>query len=1041
MKKLWTLLGFAACCAASAATFKVEAEKLNDTGKWMVTPDGKASELKMLYSNLQTGIVAKGSFKVEKEGAYTMYVRTNSQGGGYRKIKITVNGVNAGSFGDKKETSGYIWEKKTNPVRLKAGENTIQLKSESGYSRIDTILFTDDPAFDPENGIGEVANAERIGEEVVQINLPVQGEKGNPEFLLFHGNRPWVAGDCTTLYAKAGLRTTCVNSVYLDGLGGASIKQFLSDKVEPKAKDGITPSFANLKKYKAVLFTAIPAANQQKLFTPERIAKLKEYVENGGVVFFNCNVPDSLQELLPVTLEGDILNDDVEQFAASRPEGEIFSFLPEKLPVFHGTNVVQPVPGAKVLSYVLSPTGDKLGAYIAEKNIGKGKVVYFAFDWNRQSGLRQLWSWAYGQPLMAAMVGFSANLKVDPAKLMEHSAVVPQVEIAEASVRIDPVKWEIADVKGVKLEGNVATFANGTKLVISDKGAVAVTYPNQKQAQLNFSESPKMKFFGAMEQNLVGAEAVENMRKSVKSKLVAWQYNGAEVDGDTVRLHFSNESGKYDWQFKAGTLDLDGRHYDCIADRIDVKEYKGNLQTIAFPAEIRLGDTLAGHQVKRLACYAGPRGYAEFDYSGKKQQSCGSYGFFSAGQPFSWIVAPQGIYSSFTEAPQVVEVNPSVAQGGKTIKENLSVTVGRRKAPMTTKYMWHGFSAGKENPHNDWMAMYQFQRHNLRQAANLREIPSVPTASHTNTLTGDEPRKAIEAAGKLGFQQFHLQLCPSPIESLDRTQNPTYDLIRANGMRPRPWTAADYTHGDGEKVHARKDFFLRNPDGSIYAYGGIHPVLDMNNPDVQKWYFAIIENAVKAGMGAIYTDMGGTQTGNVNFAGEESGTGLDAALTIYKFYHDHDLQFGIEGCTPLGLNSYWYRRQVYLPYSGNEFALLGGLNYSNEVHDIDLDYFRMAMYDAFMLTHTEGYALNFERSPREIAKLERIGKLNPKINEALAVTQMPFIRETSFGTTWVGENGAAVFCYHPVKKLTVEFNGKTQTFDNVEKDSIIILKK
>ncbi|MCQ2379157.1 MAG: hypothetical protein MJ016_08170 [Victivallaceae bacterium] len=1051
MKKLLlTMLGVAACFAARGTAFRIEAEKLNDLGKWQVAPDGKASGLKMLYSNQQEGVVAKGSFKVEKAGNYYLSVRALTMCGDYRKTQIALNGRKIGKFGDKKvpDKSGqYIWEKRKLPVQLVAGENTVTLTSTSGFSRIDALVFSDDPNFEVDDtSAKELPEAERIGEEVVRINLPVRGEKSHAKLLLFHGNRPWVANDTADTLAKAGLCVTCVNSVYLDGLGGASIKTFLTDKEEPKAKDGITPSFAQLGQYKAVLFTAIPAANMKKIFTAPRIEALKKYVQDGGTVFFNGSVPDSLQDILPVQLGGEAVSGDALEYYATRPEGEIFSFLPEKLSVFDGTCIYPAVPGAKVISEIRSTANDyPLGALIAEKNFGKGKVVFFAFNWDRVRGLRQIMAWAYGSPLLATMVGNSTNVKVAPAKLMEHSAVVPQQEIAESSVRIDEVKWDIADVPGTPVLTNengktVAKFANGTRLEIDEKGAVAVTYPGQKTAQLKYVEAPKMKFFGAMEQNLVGAEAVENMRKATESKLVSWHFDGVDAANGCVALHFSNESGKFDWEIKAGTLDLDKRHYDCIADRINVLEYKGCLQTIAFPNEIALGETLEGHQVKRLACYASPRGYAEFDYSGKKAQSCGSYGFFSAGQPFSWIVAPQGIYSSFTEAPQVVEVNPSVGQGAKAIKENLSVTVGRRKAPIATKFVWHGFSAGAETPHNDWMAMYQFQRHNLRKAANLKEIPSVPTASHTNTLSGDEPRKAIEAAGKLHFQQFHLQRCPSSIESVAEVVN-AFQVIRENGMRPRPWTPSDYTHGDGEKVHARKDFFLRNPDGSIYAYSGIHPVLDMNNPDVQAWYKEIISTAVKNGMGAIYTDMGGTQTGNVNFAGEESKIGLDAALEIYKFYHDNGIQFGIEGCTPLGLNSYWYRRQVYLPYSGNEFALLGGLNYSNEVHDIDLDYFRMAMYDAFMLTHTEGYALQFERSPHEIEKLERIGKLNVLINEALETTKMPFIRETDFGTTWVGENGAAVFCYHPVKKLTVEYNGKTQVFENVAKDTILILKK
>ena len=85
--------------------------------------------------------------------------------------------------------------------------------------------------------------------------------------------------------------------------------------------------------------------------------------------------------------------------------------------------------------------------------------------------------------------------------------------------------------------------------------------------------------------------------------------------------------------------------------------------------------------------------------------------------------------------------------------------------------------------------------------------------------------------------------------------------------------------------------------------------------------------------------------------------------------------------------------------------------------------------------------MGFERRPHEIKAIDRIGKLNPKINDALNTTVMPYIREIGCGTTWIGENGAAVFCYDPVKKLTVTYNGKTETYTDVPGDTIIVLKK
>ncbi len=881
-----------------------------------------------------------------------------------------------------------------------------------------------------------------------RVVVPVRGkENKNSPVLLFHGGRPWTAGNTASCLAKCGARVSCVSSEYLAGEGGASIKAFATDKVEPQAKDGITPSFQKLDKFKAVFFASIPTQNLANILTPERIEQLKTYVENGGVVVFDNAAPSSVQELLPVDLAqtAGISGDEAALLAGIRPEDPRFAFLPEKFSIFGGTYCAQPTADAKVISYIGTKDGsDKLGALIAEKTIGKGKVVYLAFPWKRQAGLRQIWSWAYGQRLIVSTIAYAADLKLDQEKLVDYSPVPPPQPKDEVTLDLADPQMLLQDCAGAAVITETgAELPGGVKLAIDAEGKVAVTYPGQEVPTLTYTAIPTMRFFAAMEKLTSDtSEAVDTRIKYKKVEAAPWTYAGAKAEGNTVVLSFTSEKGEFDWQFKAGTLDLDGRHYDAVADRVIVKKYDGLLQTISLKYNLKLGKKLAGHRAKRLACYAGPRGWADMDFSGKRAASTSSYGWFGAGQPFSWLVSPEAIFSSFAEAPILTDSTQSVNGGGSFVQETVNVTVGRRKAPIETKYIWHSFSVGAERGHNDWMAMYQFQRKHHRAATGLKEIPSVPTASHANTLSAEQSAKAIETAGKLGFQQFHLQRCPSSIQSLaSDSLGEKFAQIRAHGMLPRPWTPADYSHGDGEEVFEHQDYFIRNADGKIFSYFGKHPVLNMGNPDVVKWYTGIVDQAVKNGLGAIYTDMGGALTGNIDFAGEESGTGLEAIIPIYQYYHKNNIQFGIEGQTPLGLNSFWYRRQVYNPFYGNEFSLIGSLCYSNEVDDIDLDYFRLAMYDSFMLTHVEGYAMDFERRPQEIERIARAGKLNPQINEALKVTGMPFIRETACGTSWVGKDGAAIFCYDPVKKLTVNYNGKTETFTDVPGDSILIIRK
>ena len=57
-----------------------------------------------------------------------------------------------------------------------------------------------------------------------------------------------------------------------------------------------------------------------------------------------------------------------------------------------------------------------------------------------------------------------------------------------------------------------------------------------------------------------------------------------------------------------------------------------------------------------------------------------------------------------------------------------------------------------------------------------------------------------------------------------------------------------------------------------------------------------------------------------------------------------------------------------------------------------LDYFRTSMFGAFTYINVDGYAMGFERTPGELAKVERMAKLNPSINKAQQLVGYPYIR-------------------------------------------------
>ncbi|MCQ2379860.1 MAG: hypothetical protein MJ025_02920, partial [Victivallaceae bacterium] len=86
--------------------------------------------------------------------------------------------------------------------------------------------------------------------------------------------------------------------------------------------------------------------------------------------------------------------------------------------------------------------------------------------------------------------------------------------------------------------------------------------------------------------------------------------------------------------------------------------------------------------------------------------------------------------------------------------------------------------------------------------------------------------------------------------------------------------------------------------------------------------------------------------------------------------------------------------------------------------------------------------------PDEVERGTRAAKFVKRFNEVVDNTGMPYIRETEFGTTWIGPKGGALFFWNPTKKATINLpagwriegvGGNVLT--DGKKDSIYLLKK
>ena len=1044
-----------------ADNFRLEGEKINITPKCKIGVGREFSEGKYVILMEKKSSIS-GDFKLAKSGKYYVWARTMTYGEKWRTGELSINGQKIGTFGDavlkdSMKKGSWYWARLEKPIELTAGKISVSVSSPLGMVRLDTLILTDDPAFKPSDDRAELEKVQALppfSDAPVAENLPVPNGKGE-NVLLFHGGRPWVAGETSGFLVKSGCRVTALSSVYLNGFGGASIKAFLTDLVEPEAKDGITPAMARLKDYKLVMIASLPTEMQQKIFTPERIARLKEYVRNGGTLMVNFFVPENFGDLLPVRLGP--MQPNLDGLKVKRPADKIFRVLPAEWQLLGTYRKAELQSGAEMLAPITDDAGKTVGIFASVKNYGKGKVLFYNEEWARKQGMRQIFSWAYGPALISALAGYVSGIDLHPEATLYPLPAVPArkthgkltITVMQPQMQLNESgeKAELSKKNGI----TEIRFANGIRLEAAG-GVVNVFWKDAEIPYLREFRVPELVFSGKLADVDANTAEVKVNASSGKSLSGKWNFEGARLaeNGKAVLTYLSENGTKLEWSFKAGTLQLEGREFAAFAEQVTILSSPNWIESLKYNSRYATAENTVGHWTRRMSAYSPPRGYAEFDLSGAKKADTWSWAFFGSGQPFTWIVSPAGIYSEFVDFPVPASPRLQIQPGEKSIQQELTLIAGYRRAPLSLPYVWHAFSPGAERGNNDWMAMYQFQRKFLRGKTGMKDFAVPPTVTWQNVCSPEDIEAALKSAAELGFRRVALPWCPSAIEDIDsEAHRAAYRQVRSYGLMPFPWSAGDYCHGDSEKIFRdHKDWFVRKLDGSMFCYMGNYPVLDLNNPDFRKWYFGKMSNAIREGIGAIYFDMYGAAIGNINYGKPGSEPGMAGALRIMRFFSDRNVMIGVEGQNPLVTDNYWFRQRLYNSFQGKEFAMLmASPSTGNTGDDMALDYFRTSMHGAFTYINVDGYAKKFERTPGEIQKIERMGRLNPLINKAQANVGYPFIRETPFGTLWISEKGGALFFYDAVEELKVELpDGWSiegvpgNVLKNVKPDSICCLK-
>jgi hypothetical protein len=1013
-----------------ADSLRIEAEDIPLSGKWAVNHKSSASQRKFIRANLKgENNALKLVVDLPKSGKYTIWVRAYSHGQGYRSGELIINGKSLNhKFGDEqvnKKLPDWVMTR-GGSVELNKGKNTISILPLSRYFRLDTIILTTDDKLVIPNDKDKIEN----------IPALLRSDIKSKKILVFHGGRPWTGRNNTKPLQYAGADYKLVGSKYLAGLGGAPIRKKLSEKYEPPAKDGITPAFKQLSDYKVIIVAAILQKAQDKFFTPDRIKKLNKWINAGGVLIVTQEVSSKLNNILPVTIKA-VRNRQDNTYVLAK--NKIFSDLPAKWSYFGQNKKTIAKKNAIVLAEQYDKNGKKIAPYISYIKMGKGKVVYWNTGWRRQSNLKQLMEWAYFGTVTTRIISLTADIALDYKKLIERDKRPPNKLISSAVITVAPPKLTetISEYKNPAIKENnseiVISLQNGVVLKLKKKELkLYAYYPSIAKPVIRGMSPPKLKSSGIEASELFdksSMEAVIQNSGDMKTNLMKTDYSylsyQKETDGAVViKLDAKNSKDKkfiVEWRIKAGTFNVNSKIYHGFADKFTVKDFKGRTESVINSYPVAVGENLADHKAARMACYGKPRGYAEVSFSKDKASTTGAWQHFISGQPFNWITSDAGLYCEFVDTPAVnsVEIRKDNQDDFVQIQNNL--LIGWLPSPFSTPYVWHVLSNDANNKTNAWIGMYQFLRTWYCQKTGIKQSVPLPTALYSYLLSDKQIDKTLMAAKKLGFVRCMLPLPKvRHMESLKAPEIKTiYAKMKKNGLSPKPWNPGGYYDSyDHPFVAKHKQYFFYKKNGKFVLYFDKEPVADFNNNEFFEYYKNIVDEAVASGMGGIYLDMAGAYAQLVNYNAKKQEPGLSGLVRLFRYYSTKGINFGIEGQNPLALDNFWYRKNKYVNHSGKEFAFIGMSIYTNPPDHLEMDYFRLGMYNSFFASNISGYAAGMDTAPHEKELTEEIGKLNSQFVKAIKIVgSPPFVQQTSFGTIWTGKKGAALFVWHPVKLL------------------------
>ena len=645
-----------------------------------------------------------------------------------------------------------------------------------------------------------------------------------------------------------------------------------------------------------------------------------------------------------------------------------------------------------------------------------------------------------------------SDLPALPKRLRETLRAKPTPPTKAAAITIDPgepyptrivtpgAAPKVEDL-GERLR---IVLSNGFRIDFAKSGAIAVTTDKglpltpadaNGQPVIAASGTEPLQLLKNVDAETINEQAAIPKRRALAKTLTCASHR---VDGSAVIVRCSitttdGGSATLDWRLVPRSVSINGREWKGFGHSFQLVDEQHYIESIVDRTPWRIGPTLDGHRTMRSACYSSPRGYHEVVFRAGEKGHTGKWSYFSSGQPFQVVGSSDGTLFTYLETPTTVMGWTETTPDRKALFVIHQIKVGRQRGEICTPIEWRLFCEDQLDA-DMWMELGDHVRDTYCERYGIRPARPKPSAMCRFDTIGQTGYIGINArikpfdcrqmadvflspAARCGVKRIDIghvigyEISPAAFERNGGKEGLKYLVEKCHSLDMEAyWYLRIAIYNAHLKLMGdHPDWIVKNKDGSNYqgAFAGMN-VLSMKSGwfdyslDVYRQWKRDYD------MDGVWFDTVGFAFDPFNYAEEQCRSMVPYGIRYQKAFQDLGYGYWVEGQSPFGLDSFWYRKRKYQgDYAGHEFALC---NSSPWTYGPDgaffLDLFKLASYHCCPVIDVR---LMLD-ADAPLAK--RIAECNRKFDRVVELIGHPRkVKQTEFGTMWIGERGYALFAH------------------------------